>query len=195
MRTVLHCAIFLAAVGTTVLAQGIPKQILGKWRIVREVPTSTISCWGVTEAKAILQTEIEYTTESFRWKNVVTKDPRVEIAALTAQQFHDENSGGSANSSQVSFRQLGIKAAKAVQIAILHPPAEITGQLQRFPETPSWSKTRTRSSSLFAICTSKQSECTLLGVSRIATIRAFEAIFCSTISPWSPLPLIPLHTL
>ena len=94
MKTVLRRAIFLLAVGTTALAQGIPKQILGKWRVVREVPNCTISCWGA-EAKAILRTEIEYTTDKFRWKNIVTRNPRVEVARISAQQFHDENSGGS----------------------------------------------------------------------------------------------------
>ncbi len=88
---------------------------------------------GSYRSKAILQTEIEYTSDTFRWRNVVTKDPRVEVAALTAQQFHDENSGGSVNSSQVSFRQLGIKTRKVVQIAILHPPAEITGATTEIP--------------------------------------------------------------
>ena len=131
--TTLNRVIFLLVLGTTAVAQGMPNQILGKWRIVREVPTSAISCWGATEAKAILQTEIEYTSDTFRWRNVVTKDPRVEVAALTAQQFHDENSGGSVNSSQVSFRQLGIKTRKVVQIAILHPPAEITGATTEIP--------------------------------------------------------------
>ena len=130
---VLHLAIFLLAVGTNALAQGIPKQVLGKWRVVREVPTSTISCWGETEAKAILRTEIEYTTDKFRWKNIVTSNPRAEVASVTSQQFHDENSGGGINGSQVTFRQLGIKAAKTIQITILHPPADITGATTEIP--------------------------------------------------------------
>ena len=104
--------------------QAIPKQVWGKWIVSREIPTTTISCWDETEARVLLGTEIEYSAEAFRWKNVVTAHPVAEAEMVSAEQFHGDNSGRGANSSQITFRQLGIKAKQAMQITIHHPPGE-----------------------------------------------------------------------
>jgi hypothetical protein len=58
--------------------QTIPEQIWGKWLVTRQIPTTTISCWGTAEAKTLLGTEIEYSAEVFRWKDVVTTRPVAE---------------------------------------------------------------------------------------------------------------------
>ncbi len=64
--------------------------------------------------------------------------PTANVSVVTAKQFHDDNSGQGANSSQVTFGQLGIKAATANQVAINHPgttselpvePSEIPGDV------------------------------------------------------------------
>jgi hypothetical protein len=114
-------------------AQGIPRELWGKWVIRHEVPTPTISCWGETEARAIVGTEIEYTTDSFRWKDVTVKHANAEVRIVSAKQFHDENSGGSVSSSQVTFHDLGIALPSATQITIEHPAASITGATTEIP--------------------------------------------------------------
>ena len=114
-------------------AQTVPEQIWGKWVVSREIPTTTISCWDGAEAKALLGTEIEYSAEVFRWKDVVTTHPVAEARMVSAEQFHDDNSGKGSNSSQITFRQLGIKAKQAMLISIHHPPAKITGGTIEIP--------------------------------------------------------------
>ena len=111
----------------------IPQELVGKWVIQRELPTRTISCWGEKEAKTIIGTEIEYTTESLRWKQIVVKHPTVEVAVLSAEQFQPENSSPRVNGSQVSFRQLGINAPEMNQVRINHAPAELTGATTEIP--------------------------------------------------------------
>ena len=123
---------FLALPGTSA-AQTIPKALWGTWVVRREVPTTTISCWGDEAAKKLIGTEIEYSAELFRWDKVVTKNPTAEVTTITAQQYHDYNSGGASDSSQVTFRQLGIKADKATQVTIAHPAADITGGTIEIP--------------------------------------------------------------
>jgi hypothetical protein len=113
--------------------QTIPEQIWGKWVVARQIPTTTISCWGAAEAKTLLGTEIEYSAEVFRWKDVVTTHPVAEARIVSAEQFHDDNSGKGSNSSQITFRQLGIKAKQAMIISIRHPQAEITGGTIEIP--------------------------------------------------------------
>jgi hypothetical protein len=114
-------------------AQTIPKELWGKWVVRREVPTGMISCWGEKEAKRLIGTEVEYSAEFFRWHRVVTKNTTADITTITAKQFHDENSGQGAGSSEVTFRQLGIKADKVVQVVIQHPAASITEATTEIP--------------------------------------------------------------
>ncbi len=133
MKKMLYLMIVILGLVKTVPAQTIPKELWGTWVVRREVPTTTISCWGDKEAQKLIGTELEYSAQLFRWNKVVTKNPTVETITLTSQRFHDENSGGGANSSQVTFLQLGIKEEKAVQIVIRHPPANITGTTSEIP--------------------------------------------------------------
>ena len=112
---------------------GIPKQLQGKWIVRRVLPTTTISCWGEKEAKALLGTEIEYTPEVFRWKTTIVKSPIVTSAEVNGQQFQSDHSGGGARDSQVTFAQLGIHAATATQITIQHADATITGGTTEIP--------------------------------------------------------------
>ena len=114
-------------------AQSVPVQIWGKWVVSRKIPTTTISCWDEAEAKTLLGTQIEYSSEMFRWKDVVTAHPTAEAKMVSAEQFHDDNSGKGSNSSQITFRQLGITAKQVMLISIHHPPAKITGGTIEIP--------------------------------------------------------------
>jgi hypothetical protein len=95
----------------------------------REVPTTTMSCWGEPEARKIIGSEIEYSEKMFRWSSIITNDPVAESKVITAPQFHDDNSGGSVNSSQVDFRQLGIKQSQTGKSKFTMPT--LTSRLQQ----------------------------------------------------------------
>ncbi len=131
---IISCFIIsLLNAATITSAQGIPKELWGKWVVRRELPTTTISCWGEQEARKIIGTEIEYSDKIFRWNSRVTSNPVAESKIITAQQFHDENSGGSANSSQVDFRQLGINQARTTEIKIHHADALLSATTNEIP--------------------------------------------------------------
>jgi hypothetical protein len=70
----------------------------------------------------------------------VTKNPVAEVTTISDQDFHDENSGRGALSSQVTFKELGIKERQAVQIVIHHPDADITGGTIQIPGDRVWIK-------------------------------------------------------
>jgi hypothetical protein len=133
MKKILYLVILALGLGRTAVAQTIPKELCGTWTIRRELPTRAISCWGEKEAKKLIGTELEYSAQLFRWNKVMTRNPGAETTIITAQRFHDENSGGGANDSQVTFMQLGIKEEKAVQVVIRHPHASITGATIEIP--------------------------------------------------------------
>jgi hypothetical protein len=110
--------------------QIIPEDVWGTWVVSREIPTRTISCWGEADAKKLLGTEIEYSGGLFRWKDVVTTQPVAETTMISADQFHDDNSG---SGSQITFSQLSIKSKNAMQISIHHSPANLTGATIEIP--------------------------------------------------------------
>lgn len=131
-RTPYLVLIFLGLLSTTP-AQNVPKELWGTWDVRRELPTTTITCWGEKEAKTLIGTEVEYSATLFRWQTIVTKNPTAEVISITAGKFHDENSGKGAGSSQVTFAQLGIKADKAEQVVIQHPAGNISGTTTEIP--------------------------------------------------------------
>ena len=132
------------------VGQSIPKELWGKWIIRRELPASTISCWSEKEAKAILGSEIEYTAKSFRWKDNIEQHATADSAIVTADKFHDENSGRGSNSSQVSFGQLGIKKEAAKQVTIKHGLAVAMGAASEVPGEVVLLKSR--NAIVFSVC-------------------------------------------
>jgi hypothetical protein len=134
MRKILRVFVVLAIAALCSAAEpDIPPQLRGKWLVKRELPTSTISCWGEEEVKTLIGTEIEYGADSFRWRDKLTSRPTVKVSRVSAKRFQLENSGQGANSSQVSFRELGVGAPYLTQVELEHPPAAITEATGEIP--------------------------------------------------------------
>lgn len=121
------------AMASTDSAGTIPHELIGRWTVLRTLPTKTISCWGEAEAKTLIGTEIIYTADSLLWKDAVAKNPKVTKNVISARNFALNNSGGGANDSNVSFKQLGITSARATQFTIEHADASITGGTTEIP--------------------------------------------------------------
>lgn len=113
--------------------KAIPDQLVGRWIVKRMLPTTTISCWSKKDADGFIGTILQYSPNLFRWKDVVVKNPRVEISVLSAAQFHIRFSSASASGSQVDFKQLGISGDHVMMIDFLHSPANITGSTIEIP--------------------------------------------------------------
>jgi hypothetical protein len=150
MKSTLYLVMSLLLFATAVPAQTIPKVLWGKWVVRRDLPTTTISCWGESDARKLIGTEIEYSADLFRWQKVIVKHPTVEVKIVTSDQFANDNSAMDANGSQVDFRQIGIKTKNVQQISIQHPPARITGATIEIPGDEVWVKNP--STIIFAVC-------------------------------------------
>ncbi len=133
MKKILYLTVVFLGLEWNAAAQTVPRILWGKWIVRRELPATTVSCWDEKEAKALIGTELEYSSRAFRWHNIVTKNPAAVTTTITALRFRDENSGGGADSSRVTFQQLGIKEDKAVQVVIRHPGASITAATVQIP--------------------------------------------------------------
>jgi hypothetical protein len=118
---------------TAVSAQTIPKEVWGRWTVRRELPATTISCWGEAEARKLIGTELEYSADLFRWQDLVTKRPVAERRIVSAEQFHAENSGMGTSSSQVTFAQLGIHGKQVTSVSIQHPEGNVSATTTEIP--------------------------------------------------------------
>ncbi|HUA14368.1 MAG TPA: hypothetical protein VMG31_03655 [Verrucomicrobiae bacterium] len=120
-------------ISSSACGQAIPRELWGKWRIARELPARTISCWGESDAKKIIGTQVEYSERFFRWNQITISNPASEARVVTANQFREENSSPSSNGSQVDFRQLGISAEEVKEISIHHERANVSGATVEIP--------------------------------------------------------------
>jgi hypothetical protein len=102
--------------------QSMPEAIVGTWIVSREIPTRTISCWGKEEARKLIRTELQYSDKIFRWDKTTIENPVVEVRTVTAQEFHDENSGAGPHGAEISLPELGINSDSVTEVAIKHSP-------------------------------------------------------------------------
>ena len=100
----------------------IPQELLGKWIIRKVLPTNTAGCLDSKQAQTLVGTEIEYRTDSFRWKNTTVRSSGTSTKLIGAQDFAQTNSG---SGSHVDFNQLGIPVSAVQQIIISHPDVTI----------------------------------------------------------------------
>ena len=100
----------------------IPQELLGRWVIGRVLPTDAVSCLDGKQAQTLVGTEIEYRTDSFRWRNTTVRSSGVSTNIIGAQEFFQTSSG---SGSRVDFNQLGIAASAVKQITISHPDVTI----------------------------------------------------------------------
>ncbi len=119
-----------ASAGADAGGPQVPFQMWGKWTVSKILPVKTISCWDQKQADALLGTELEYSANSFRWKDTLTKDATAKAETVTDQKFTEDHSG---SGSFVNFKQLGIDADSATLITFAHPDAEITGGTTEIP--------------------------------------------------------------
>jgi len=133
VKKIFYLGVLLFGLASSASAQGIPKELWGTWTIRRVIPATTVSCWNEKQAKKIVGTELEYSADLFRWDKIVTNKPTAEVTTLTAEEFAKSNSGMGADSSQVTFEQIGIAAKQATQVVIAHPKSDVTGTTIEIP--------------------------------------------------------------
>jgi len=110
-----------------------PEAIVGTWVVSREIPTKTDSCWNKENTRKLIKTELQYSDKIFRWEKTTIENPLVEVRTVTAQEFHDENSGAGPHGAEISLPELGINNDSVTEIAIKHPPGHLFTETIEIP--------------------------------------------------------------
>lgn len=117
-KVFLICAIATVCLAQEAPSTHVPKELWGKWKVSRVLPTTTISCWGNEQARQIIGTEIEYTRDSLRWEKTIQKDLHITARTVGARQFMGENLGGGEHGNYVDFKQLGIHKEETLEVTL-----------------------------------------------------------------------------
>lgn len=110
-----------------------PETIVGTWIVSREIPTKTASCWSKEDTRKLLRTELQYSDKVFRWDKTTIENPMVEVRTVTAQEFHDENSGAGPHGAEITLQELGINSDSVTEIAIKHSPGHVFTETSEVP--------------------------------------------------------------
>jgi len=113
--------------------QPMPEAIVGTWTVIREIPTRTISCWSKEDTRKLIRSELQYSDKVFRWDKTTIENPAVEVRTVTAQEFHDENSGAGPHGSEISLPELGITSDSVTEVAIKHSPGHLFTETSEIP--------------------------------------------------------------
>jgi hypothetical protein len=132
-------------------AAQVPAELIGKWRVARELRTNNITCWDDKQAHTLIGTEIEYGKDSLQWGKTHLKVQHVRKATFDAEQFLREYSGSGGG---VRFHDLGVVTPTVNVLQIQHADIEwkdSNGNAQY--EIPGdWALLRDRNSIVISVC-------------------------------------------
>jgi hypothetical protein len=124
-RPLLQGSLISALFLGTSRAQSMPASILGKWRIVKILPTRNPQCWDEERAKTLLETTLTYAPKIMFWQGGSEPITEALTRTLSRRKFRDEY--------KVDLPELGIAAASVEEIDLQHEDADITGASTEVP--------------------------------------------------------------
>lgn len=119
----------LGVVATTSLAEPLPKELAGSWRITRLLPTSNSACWSVGKAMPLIGSTLTYSDHKMTWKGGDIALNGIATRMIDNNELLAEAGSGSG----VSFSQLEIKKSTVLEVNFQHEDADITGASTEVP--------------------------------------------------------------
>ena len=111
-------------------AEPLPGRLQGSWRIVRVLPTSNNTCWGLEQAQPLVGSTLTYSQNALRWHGGAVALNDITTRTVTAAQFVKENTGSDGSA---SFAQLGIRSHSVLEVDLQHEDMDITGATTEVP--------------------------------------------------------------
>jgi hypothetical protein len=127
VKATVACALGLVAV--TSLAEPLPKDLAGSWRITRLLPTSNAACWSVGKAMPLIGSTLTYSEHKMTWKGGDIPLNGIATRMVDNNELLAESGSGSG----VSFSQLEIKKSSVLEVNFQHEDADITGASTEVP--------------------------------------------------------------
>ena len=113
-------------------AQAMPAAVRGSWKISRILPVQSAACWDAIRAKSLLGTTLTYGAHTLDWQGGREPISEALTRSLSSKQFQDEP-GAQGKVRNPDLKQLGIAAARVVEIDLQHEDADVTGATTEVP--------------------------------------------------------------
>jgi len=116
---------FLAGASVAAPAQSIPASIVGKWRIVKILPTHNDQCWDETRARTLLGTTLIYQPHLLISQGSPMPVTEALTRTISRRKFNDEY--------KIDLPELGVASGAIEEIDLQHEDADITGATTEVP--------------------------------------------------------------
>jgi hypothetical protein len=121
------CALSMVAAQS--LAEPLPKDLSGSWRITRLLPTSNSACWSVGKAMPLIGSTLTYSEHKMTWKGGDIPLNGIATRMIDSNDLQAEAGSGTG----VSFSQLEIRKSTVLEVNFQHEDADITGASTEVP--------------------------------------------------------------
>jgi hypothetical protein len=106
-------------------AQAVPASVVGKWRIVKILPTHNDQCWDAERAKTLLDTTLVYQPHTLVQNGEPVTITETLTRSLSRRKFQDEY--------KFDLAEVGINAPAVTEFDLQHEDADITGATTEVP--------------------------------------------------------------
>lgn len=130
LRPAAALAALLVIASASTLADTLPPQLQGTWRIARLIPTTNTGCWNQDRAKFLLGTSLVYTQKSMRWQGGEVPLTGIVTRTINEDDLKAEFDG---DPKPADFAQLQIKQPSVLEVDFQHEDQDITGGSTEVP--------------------------------------------------------------
>lgn len=105
--------------------QATPTTLLGKWKIVKILPSHNVACWDEQRARTLVGTTLRYAPDKLAWQGGEMAISDAFRRTVSQRSFLDEYRTG--------LPELGIRRGTVEEIDLQHEDADFTGATTEVP--------------------------------------------------------------
>ncbi len=127
-RSFVACAVAMSAISG--LAEPLPAELKGSWRITKLLPTTNTGCWTPDQAASLVGSTLVYGPKSMAWKGGTIPLLGVSTRLVDTNDIRSESGGGP---KAADLAQLQIDRDSVLEVNLQHEDADITGASTEVP--------------------------------------------------------------
>jgi hypothetical protein len=126
----LAVAVILGLWTASSIAESLPVQLRGAWRITRILKTTNTGCWSAQRAQPLVGSTLEYGDKKMHWRGGDVPLLGITTRTVTDDDFRRDDAG---NPKPLTLAELEIKGPLVTEVDFQHEDADITGASTEIP--------------------------------------------------------------
>jgi hypothetical protein len=129
-RRVIGGTVVAAMLAVHSVAEPLPSQLRGSWRITHILTTTNVGCWSAERAKPLVGSILTYEEKKMHWQGGEVPLLGITSRTVTEEDLRKDDVG---NPHPLSFAQLEIKSPVVTEVDLQHEDQDITGASTEVP--------------------------------------------------------------